>query len=42
MQIAIVADIHGNWRALQAVLADIDAHGVDEIYSLGDNIGYGP
>ena len=42
MRIAIVADIHGNWRALQAVLADIDAHGVEEIYSLGDNIGYGP
>lgn len=42
MRIAIVADIHGNWQALQAVLADITTQGVDEISSLGDNIGYGP
>ena len=42
MRIAIVADIHGNWQALQAVLADIEAHNIREIYSLGDNIGYGP
>nr|WP_240193464.1 metallophosphoesterase family protein [Desulfobulbus alkaliphilus] len=39
---AIVADIHGNFRALQAVLADIAVMKVELILSLGDNIGYGP
>jgi predicted phosphodiesterase len=42
MRVAIIADTHGNFRALQAVLADIDRLGVDDIVSLGDNIGYGP
>ncbi len=42
MRLAIIADIHGNYQALQAVLVDIEAAGVDEIISLGDNIGYGP
>lgn len=42
MLLAIIADIHGNYRALDAVLADISEHGVDRIVSLGDNIGYGP
>lgn len=42
MRIAIVADIHGNFRALQAVLADIDEQNIEGIISLGDNIGYGP
>lgn len=39
---AIISDIHGNFEALQAVLADIDAKGINEIYCLGDVIGYGP
>jgi predicted phosphodiesterase len=42
MRLAIIADIHGNYKALQAVLADIALLGVDRIISLGDNIGYGP
>lgn len=42
MRIAVVSDIHGNFRALQAVLDDIKRNRVDEIISLGDNIGYGP
>ena len=42
MRLAIIADIHGNYRALDAVLSDIARHGVDRIVSLGDNIGYGP
>lgn len=42
MQIAILADIHANFQALEAVLADIDSQNIDEILSLGDNIGYGP
>lgn len=39
---AIVSDIHGNLEALTAVLADIQQQNVDEIYCLGDIIGYGP
>lgn len=42
MRVAIIADVHGNYRALQAVLADSARMGVGRIYSLGDNIGYGP
>ena len=42
MKIAIIADIHANHSALQAVLADIILQNVQEIISLGDNIGYGP
>ena len=39
---AIISDIHGNMEALQAVLADIKAQGIEEIYCLGDIVGYGP
>lgn len=42
MKLAILSDIHGNLEALTAVLADIDAQGIDTIYCLGDIIGYGP
>ena len=42
MRIAIISDIHGNLDAFEQVLADIDHSGIDEIISLGDNIGYGP
>ncbi len=42
MRIAVLSDIHSNMAALEAVLADIEALGVDRIISLGDNIGYGP
>jgi len=42
MRLAVISDIHGNLEAWRAVLADIDQSGVDEIVSLGDNIGYGP
>ncbi|MEM9587861.1 MAG: metallophosphoesterase family protein, partial [Planctomycetota bacterium] len=37
-----ISDIHGNLEALLAVLDDIQSVGVDEIYCLGDIIGYGP
>ena len=39
---AIISDIHSNLEALQAVLKDIEQHKVDEIYCLGDVVGYGP
>ncbi len=42
MKRALISDIHGNLEAFQAVLADIQAQSIDEIYCLGDIIGYGP
>jgi predicted phosphodiesterase len=41
MRIAIISDIHSNFEALSAVLEDVDNQGVDEIFCLGDIIGYG-
>ena len=41
-KMAIVSDIHGNLEAFEAVLEDIEGQGVSQIYSLGDNVGYGP
>src|SRR5581483_5628888 len=40
MKHAIIADIHGNLEALQAVLADIKAQQCDRIVCLGDIVGY--
>lgn len=40
--IALISDIHGNLAALDAVLADIAAAGVEATYCLGDLVGYGP
>lgn len=37
---AIISDIHGNYVALKAVLKSIDEYGVDEIFCLGDVVGY--
>ena len=42
VKIAVLADIHGNLEALDAVLADLQQQGADRIICLGDNIGYGP
>jgi putative phosphoesterase len=38
---ALIADIHGNRWALEAVLADIDRRGIRTILNLGDNL-FGP
>jgi len=40
MMVAVIADIHGNYPALQAVLKEIDKIGCDRIISLGDVAGY--
>lgn len=43
MRYAIFSDIHGNLAAFQAVLDDAETRGgFDEIWCLGDIIGYGP
>jgi predicted phosphodiesterase len=39
--ITIFGDIHGNMPALTAVLADMDRHGLENRYCLGDLVGYG-
>jgi len=43
MRNAIIADIHGNLEAFQAVLADAQQRSeIDELWCLGDVVGYGP
>ena len=42
MKRALISDIHGNFAALSAVLDFIKTIEVDEIFCLGDIIGYGP
>lgn len=41
MRAAVISDIHSNRQALEAVLAAIDEAGVDQIWCLGDMVGYG-
>jgi putative phosphoesterase len=40
-RLAILADLHGNSAATEAVLQAIDAEAPDAIYCLGDLVGYG-
>jgi predicted phosphodiesterase len=42
MRVAVVSDIHANLHALEAVLAALDADPPDELWCLGDLVGYGP
>ncbi len=42
MRAAVISDIHSNLHALEAVLAAIDDDGPDELWCLGDLVGYGP
>jgi diadenosine tetraphosphatase ApaH/serine/threonine PP2A family protein phosphatase len=41
MRIAMLSDVHGNRPAFEAVLAQIDDTDVEEIWCLGDLVGYG-
>jgi putative phosphoesterase len=41
VRIAIVSDIHGNWTALQSVIADLTAAGPDIVINGGDIVGNG-
>ena len=41
MRLAIVSDIHANLPALEAVLRDVDSHSPEQIWCLGDVVGYG-
>jgi predicted phosphodiesterase len=42
MRIALIADIHGNRIALDAILDDVTAERVDQIICLGDVVAFGP
>lgn len=42
MTLALLSDLHGNLPALEAVLADLDARGVRDVFHLGDLVGYAP
>jgi diadenosine tetraphosphatase ApaH/serine/threonine PP2A family protein phosphatase len=42
VRIAVFSDVHSNLAALEAVLAAIDASPPDELWCLGDVVGYGP
>ena len=41
MRVAVVSDIHANRHAFEAVLADLETASVDEVWCLGDLVGYG-
>jgi len=41
MRVAIASDIHGNKQAFEAVIAAAEADGADELWCLGDLVGYG-
>ena len=40
MLVALIADIHGNLTAFEAVIADFGSP--DEVWCLGDTVGFGP
>ncbi|MEN9418725.1 MAG: hypothetical protein RI988_2345 [Pseudomonadota bacterium] len=42
MRIALLADLHANREAVEAVLADAHRRGFDRLALLGDFVGYGP
>ena len=42
MKVLVISDIHGNLAALETVLKDAQGRGYDEIWCLGDVVGYGP
>jgi len=40
--VAVISDVHANWHALEAVLEEVDREEPDELWCLGDLVGYGP
>ncbi|GAB7081222.1 metallophosphoesterase family protein [Megalodesulfovibrio paquesii] len=42
MRLAVLADVHGNLEALQAVWQDLEPWQPDAVFCLGDMVGYGP
>ena len=42
MRVGVISDIHGNLHALEAVLLALEDEALDEVWCLGDVVGYGP
>jgi diadenosine tetraphosphatase ApaH/serine/threonine PP2A family protein phosphatase len=42
VRVAVISDVHANLYALEAVLAEIDRAQPEQIWCLGDTVGYGP
>ena len=42
MRVAVISDVHSNLAALESVLEAVDAEEQDEIWCIGDLVGYGP
>ncbi len=42
MRVLVISDIHGNLAALHAVLEDAAHFNYEEVWCLGDTVGYGP
>ena len=42
MRIALIADLHGNWPAIQTLEKDLQRQKVDQVICLGDMVGKGP
>jgi diadenosine tetraphosphatase ApaH/serine/threonine PP2A family protein phosphatase len=41
LRAAVISDIHSNRHALESVLTAVDTAGIDEVWCLGDMVGYG-
>jgi diadenosine tetraphosphatase ApaH/serine/threonine PP2A family protein phosphatase len=41
MRIALLSDVHGNLPAFEAVLDDVEDESVEQVWCLGDLVGYG-
>lgn len=41
VRVAVISDIHGNLHALRKVLDEISRKGTDQVWCLGDTVGYG-
>lgn len=41
MRVAVLADLHANLHAVEAVAKDVDDQAVDQVWCLGDVVGYG-
>lgn len=41
MRVAVLSDIHGNRQAFEAVLGEVVAEEVEQVWCLGDLVGYG-
>ncbi len=41
LRVAVLSDVHSNQPALEAVLAAVEEAGVEELWCLGDVVGYG-